>query len=401
MHISFCIVTILFALPSEAQTVTRQYKLSEDAAREMVKSAIAAAPVIDGHNDLFVHFMGCKDCPRGVQDYRLDTINSGQTNIPRLREGGVGALLVNVYGEDSGRLSYSHAWDLLGQLEQEYHKDLQIVRNSRELESAMKDGKIALLVSLEGAIRLNNDTALLRKYYEKGLRSVTFAYKTNDLADGSDDTVRHHGISDVGRLMVKQMNDLGVLIDMSHISSEAMHAILKTTRSPVIFSHSNARSLCDINRNVSDDILLELKLNRGLIMLTLVPYFVKKEHMLWLEEGDSLYEKAQKDYPGKQKQVDSIMMVWEKENPEPYVGIEDLADHFDYVKNLIGVDFIGIAGDFDGISFTIRGLEDVSTFPALLTELARRGWTFSDLQKISSGNFLRVFREVESLSFAK
>lgn len=397
MHISFCIVAILFALISEAQAVTRQYKLSEDAARKIVENAIASAPVIDGHNDIFVHFMGCKDCPRSLQDYRLDTINAGHTDIPRLRKGGVGALLVNVYGEDSGRLSYSHAWELLDQLGKEYHGDLKVVRNSRELESTMKSGKIGLLVSLEGAVRLNNDTALLRKYYDKGLRSVTFAYKTNDLADGSDDTVRHHGISEVGKLMVKQMNDLGVLIDMSHISSEAMQAILKTTRAPVIFSHSNARSLCDINRNVSDDILVKLKMNRGLIMLTMVPYFVKKEHMLWLEEGDSVYEKAHKDYPGKQEMVDSIMMVWEKENPEPYVGIEDLADHFDYVKNLIGVDYIGIAGDFDGISFTIRGLQDVSTFPALLTELARRGWTFSDLQKISSGNFLRVFREVESL----
>ncbi len=397
MHISFCIVAILFALISEAQTVTRQYKLSEDAARKIVENAIASAPVIDGHNDIFVHFMGCKVCPRSLQDYRLDTINAGHTDIPRLRKGGVGALLVNVYGEDSGRLSYSHAWELLDQLGKEYHGDLKVVRNSRELESTMKSGKIGLLVSLEGAVRLNNDTALLRKYYDKGLRSVTFAYKTNDLADGSDDTVRHHGISEVGKLMVKQMNDLGVLIDMSHISSEAMQAILKTTRAPVIFSHSNARSLCDINRNVSDDILVKLKMNRGLIMLTMVPYFVKKEHMLWLEEGDSVYEKAHKDYPGKQEMVDRIMMVWEKENPEPYVGIEDLADHFDYVKNLIGVDYIGIAGDFDGISFTIRGLQDVSTFPALLTELARRGWTFSDLQKISSGNFLRVFREVESL----
>ena len=366
-----------------------------------MKSAIASAPVIDGHNDVFVHFMGCKDCPRSLQDYRLDTINAGHTDIPRLREGGVGALLVNVYGEDSGRLSYSHAWDLLYQLGQEYHKDLQIVRNSRELEFAMKSGKIALLVSLEGAIRLNNDTALLRKYYEKGLRSVTFAYKTNDLADGSDDTIRHNGISEIGKLMVRQMNDLGVIIDMSHISSEAMNAILDISYAPVIFSHSNARRLCDINRNVSDDILLKLKMNRGLIMLSLVPYFVKKEHMIWLEEGDLVYEKARKDYRDNQELVDSIMMVWEKENPEPYVGVEDLADHFDYVKKLIGVDFIGIAGDFDGISFTIRGLEDVSTFPALLTELARRGWTFSELQKISSGNFLRVFREVESLSFAK
>jgi membrane dipeptidase len=228
-----------------------------------------------------------------------------------------------------------------------------------------------------------------------GLRSVTFAYSTNGLADGSDDTARHNGVSAIGREMIKEMNRLGVLIDMSHISAKAMNDILDETKAPVIFSHSNARALCDVNRNVPDDVLLRLKKNGGIIMLTFVPYFVKIEHMKWLDEGDAVYYKAIKDYPDQKDKVDSIMTKWEKEKPEPFVNVSNMADHFDYVKKLIGADHIGMAGDYDGISFTIKGLENISTFPNLLTELARRGWTENELKKITSENFLRVFEQVE------
>ena len=195
--------------------------------------------------------------------------------------------------------------------------------------------------------------------------------------------------------MIKEMNRLGVLIDMSHISAKAMSDILVASEAPVIFSHSNARALCDVNRNVPDDILLRLKKNGGIIMLTFVPYFVKKEHKNWLDDGDAIYYKAMADYPGQGQKVDSIMEKWEKEYPEPVVKISDMADHFDYVKKLIGVDHIGMAGDYDGISFTIKGLENTSTYPNLLIELAKRGWTESELRKITGENFLRVFEQVE------
>jgi membrane dipeptidase len=369
--------------------------ISVSRANEIVQQVIKSSPIVDGHNDLFVHYFDCKACPRDLQAYRIDTIARGHTDIPRLRKGGVGAVLMNVFGEDTGLHSYHKAWDLLYRMEATYPDDIKVVGTSKEMRHAMKNGQIAFLPILENAVRLKNDPALLRTFYKLGLRSVTFAYKTNGLADGSDDKPRHNGISDTGCIMVKEMNKIGVLIDMSHISAKAMNDILDISDAPVIFSHSNAKALCDVNRNVPDDVLLRLKKNNGLIMLTFVPYFVKKKHNEWLNAGDVIYYKAEKDFNGRRDSMNIVMDKWEKENPEPLVNIADMADHFDHVKKLIGVDHIGLAGDYDGISFTIKGLENTSTYPNLLLELARRGWTEAELKKISGENFLRVFEAVE------
>jgi membrane dipeptidase len=399
LFITFTLLFIFIGQDLAAQqSNSNKHVRSTPQAKLIVDKVLKASPIIDGHNDLFIHYMDCKTCPRDLKDYRIDTINKGHTDIPRLRKGGVGGILMNVFGEDKGPKSYLAAWDLLYRMEEAHSKDLKITRSSIEMRQAMKEGKIALLPILEGAIRLENSTAILRTYYRLGLRSVTFAYRTNGLADGSDDTVKHNGVSHIGREMVREMNRLGVLIDMSHISAKAMSDILDLTQSPVIFSHSNARALCDVNRNVPDEILLRLKKNGGLIMLTFVPYFVQKQHKDWLDEGDSIYYKTIADYPNDSLKIDSIMTGWEKNNPEPQVTVSDMADHFDYVKKLIGVQHIGIAGDYDGISFLIKGLENSSSFPNLLIELARRGWTEAELKLISGENFLRVFAEVEAKS---
>ena len=371
------------------------YPVSENAAKQLVAKVLKASPVIDGHNDLLVHYFDCKTCPKDLHEYRIDTIAKGHTDIPKMRKGGVGALLFNVFGKDTGLHAYMHGWDLLYRMEAKHSKDLKIVGSSAEMKKTMAEGKIALLPILEGAVRLKNDPALLRAYYKLGLRSVTFAYRTNGMADGSDDTVIHNGISEIGRVMVAEMNKLGVLVDMSHISAKAMHDILDVTKAPVIFSHSNARALTRVNRNVPDDVLLRLKKNKGLIMLTFVPYFASNEHNAWMKEGDSIYYSILNSHPGDTAKLYSVMEQWEKDNPEPVVTIADMADHFDYVKKLIGVDHIGMAGDYDGISFTIKGLENISSFPNLLLELAKRGWTEQELRKITGENFLRVFAEVE------
>jgi len=369
------------------------YPLSDDQALTIVKKVLKVSPIVDGHNDLFIHYFDCKNCPRGLSDYRIDTLNSGHTDIPRMRKSGVGGLMLNVFGRERTEESYMEAWDLLHQMEKNYGRDLQIVKSSNEMKAAFKERKIALLPSLEGASRLGDNLELINKYYKLGLRSVTFAYKTNLLADGSDDTIKYNGISSFGKEMVTEMNRLGVLIDMSHISAKAMDDILTISKAPVIFSHSNARALCDVNRNVPDSILQKLKENRGIIMLTFVPYFVKKEHLNWLDDGDALYYKTLNDYPNDSLKMESVMTRWE--NSEPIVTVADMANHFDYVKKLIGVDHIGMAGDYDGIQNTIKGLEDISSYPNLLLELAKRGWKEDELRKIASDNFLRVFKEVE------
>ena len=398
------VITSLIAFTVEAQFPNQAkdkpvYTLSENAAKEIVTRVLKSSPVIDGHNDLLVHYFDCKNCPKDLTDHRIDTINKGQTDIPRLRKGGVGSVLMNIFGRERNLDSYMQGWDLLYRMEEAYSKDLKVVGTATEMKNAMKQGKIAILPSLEGSVRLGNNMYLLRSYYKLGLRSVTFAYNTNQLADGSNDTAKYNGISPLGKEMVKEMNRLGVLIDMSHISAKAMNDILDITKAPVIFSHSNARVLCEVNRNVPDDVLKRLKQNKGIIMLTPVPYFTVNKHRDWINIrdsiGDELYRRF-KQNPGDSLELDKIHEQWDKENPQPVITIADMANHFDYIKNLIGVEYIGIAGDYDGIEFVIKGMEDVASYPALLTELARRGWTEKELRQITSENFLRVFEEAEN-----
>ena len=365
---------------------------------ESMQKVLMTSRIIDGHNDLFIHYFDCKDCPRDIDEYPLGTISKGHTDIIRWKKGGVGGQILNIFGGMKNLDSYLQAWDLLYRIEEMYKNDLKIVGTSYEMKQVMNEGKIAILPSLEGAVRLGDNMFLVRSFYKLGLRSVTFAYYTNQFADGSDDTVKYNGISKFGEEMVKEMNRLGIILDMSHISAEAMNDILDITKAPVIFSHSNARTLCSVNRNVPDDVLIRLKENNGLIMLTAVPYFTRKEHYEWMDRGDTLYYKIIKEFSNDRAKVDSIMEEWEREDIMPEVTVKDFADHFEYVKNLIGVDHIGIAGDYDGIHYTIKGMEDVSTYPNLLIELINRGWTEEEIRKICSENFLRVFEDIEKVS---
>ncbi len=398
-NLTLALLSVSFIDSAFAQNKGKTYyTTSEKEAKAIVDIVLKSSPIIDGHNDLFINYFDCETCPIDIKDYPLDTIAPGHTDIPRLKKGGIGGMLLNVFGTEKTLDSYMQAWDLLYRLEDTYNDDLKIVGTAAEMKQGINEGKITILPSLEGASRLGNNKYLLRTYYKLGLRSVTFAYNTNQLSDGSDDTPKYNGISDLGKEMVKEMNRLGIIIDLSHISSKAMYDILDITTSPVIFSHSNVKSLCNVNRNVPDDVLLRLKQNRGIIMLTPVPYFTKKEHNDWLNKSDSLstvLRERLKLNPADSTECDKIFIKWEKDNPIPLVTIADFANHFDYVKKIIGVDYIGIGGDYDGIYFTIKDMEDVTSYPELLVELTMRGWTESELKKITSENFLRVFREVE------
>lgn len=379
-----------------AQTV--KYTRSEAEAKKIVGGVLKVSPVIEGHNDLFAWYFGCDykklaKCPQDIADYPLDSIRKGQTDIPRWRKGGVGGTQLNIFADSLG--SFVDAYDLLYRLEKTYNKDLKVVGSSTEMRQAMRAGKIALLPMLEGSVRLENKTSFLRAFYKQGLRCVTFTYKTSDWADGSDDAPKHNGISELGKEMVKEMNRLGIIIDMSHISTKSMSDILDLTQAPVIFSHSNARGLCNVNRNVPDEILLRLKANKGVIMLDMVPDHTTDAFAKWTAEGDAIYYKTKAEFPNDTQKLKETMKKWENENPQPIVTIGDVANHFDYVKKLIGVDYIGIGGDFDGLDYTVTGMEDVSTYPKLLIELAKRGWTEKELKKITSENYLRAFADIE------
>lgn len=390
-------LTSVFGSTIHAQQINlADYKKTKTKA--IVESILKYSPIVDGHNDLFAWYFGCDykklpKCPQDIEDYPLDTIQRGHTDIPRWRKGGVGGVLLNVFADSLA--TFLDAYDLLYRIEKKYDKDLSVVTSSSEMQKAIHGGKIALLPMLEGSVRLENKLSYLRTFYKLGLRCVTFTYYTSDLGDGSDDKPIHNGISDLGIQMVKEMNDLGIIIDMSHISANAMSNILDVTTAPVIFSHSNVRTICNVNRNVPDSILLRLKENGGMIMIDMVPDHTSNKFAQWMNTGDSLYYSTKKLYPNDKQFLKETITQWERKNPAPEVSISEVADHFDYVKNLIGVDHIGISGDYDGTEYTIKGLEDVSCFPNLLIELVWRGWTESEIKKITKDNFLRVFKNVE------
>lgn len=379
---------------------TAQVELSPE---ERVLKVLKEAPLIDGHNDLLIHYIWCQSCPRELDAYPLDTITDGHIDIPRLRKGGVGALLTNIFGRGKEMNEYLQGWDLIYRIEEKYITDFKVAVTSSQVRQVMKSGRIAIIPSMEHTYELVDDLGRLRTLYRLGLRSVILAYNNNNIADGAFDEPIHDGLSDYGKELVLEMNRLGIMIDLSHITEKGMLDVLEITRAPVIFSHANARALADTERNATDQVLLKLKKNGGLIMLTPVNYFTTQAaHDYFLVKLDSMGKTFQEKYPNPDKMseeeielADAEWDAWEEANPLPKVTVKDFADHFDYVKNLIGIDHIGIGSDFDGMHYLIEGIEDASTFPNILLELANRGWTESELKKVTQENFLRVFEAVE------
>lgn len=377
----------------------RAYQRTGTEAQTLVRKVLKVSPIIDGHSDLFAWYFGCEykklpKCPQGIEDHQIDKITRGQTDIPRWRNGGVGGVLMNVFGADAFTAAMQS--EFTNSLEKAYPNDLKVVTTASEMRKAINAGKIALLPMMEGSERLAGDISKLDELYKFNLRCMTFTYVTGPFADARDDEPRNNGITNAGKEMVKKMNELGIIIDMSHISAKAMSDILDVTKAPVIFSHSNARNLADVERNVPDEILRRLKSNKGLIMIDVVAEHTTTSFGKWMVDGDAVYFTTKKKFPNDLALLKKTMTEWEAKNPKPVVTVADVADHFEHVRKLIGVEHIGISGDFDGMDYPIPGLEDVSRFPALLTELARRGWTEKELRKITGENFLRVFADVEN-----
>ena len=367
----------------------------------IARAVLKATPLIDGHNDLFIGFMDCRDCPRDFPAYDIGKRTSGDTDIPRWQAGMVGGTLLNVFGADASLKTTLDAYDLLYRLAAAHKDRLAVAGSAAEVRAIHKSGRIALIPALENARRLDNDPAVLRMLHRLGLRAVTLAYKTNDLADASDDAPKHDGLSPLGVNMVKAMNAAGVLVDLSHTAPATMHDVLDISTAPVIFSHSSARALTDIQRNVPDDVLRRLPKNGGIVMVSFVPYFTTPENARWdaatAAESDAIGA-AVAAKTLSEADADKRWAALQAANPAPKVTIANVADHIDHISRIAGPDHIGIGSDFDGMAHKITGLEDVSTFPALFTELARRGWSKQDLAKLAGENFLRVMAAAEAVA---
>lgn len=316
----------------------RAYQRTGTEAQTLVRKVLKVSPIIDGHSDLFAWYFGCEykklpKCPQGIEDHQIDKITRGQTDIPRWRNGGVGGVLMNVFGADA--FSAAMQSEFTNSLEKAYPNDLKVVTTASEMRKAINAGKIALLPMMEGSERLAGDISKLDELYKFNLRCMTFTYVTGPFADASDDEPRNNGITNAGKEMVKKMNELGIIIDMSHISAKAMSDILDVTKAPVIFSHSNARNLADVERNVPDEILRRLKSNKGLIMIDVVAEHTTTSFGKWMVDGDAVYFTTKKKFPNDLALLKKTMTEWEAKNPKPVVTVADVADHFEHVRKLI------------------------------------------------------------------
>jgi membrane dipeptidase len=372
-----------------------------DRALERAKKLLRSTPLIDGHNDLPWTIRERKDAPRDVAAYDLRKTTEGHTDFDRLAKGFVGAQFWSIYlpGDikDSGFAKVQlEQFDIARRVIARYPDRLQLALTANDIERSFKRRRVGSLLGMEGGHAIENSLGALRSYYDLGARYMTLTHNvTLDWADAALDSARHNGLTEFGREVVREMNRLGMLVDLSHVSPATMSDALDVTASPVIFSHSAARALTDHGRNVPDSILKRLPRNGGVVMVTFVPAFVSPEVALWeaqAKEQTEAIKEAVSDTVEQQRRFDE----WKATHPRPSATLTQVADHIEHVRKVAGSDYVGIGSDFDGIDTTPVGLEDVSRFPDLFAELIRRGWSDADLKKLAGQNLLRALRAAEA-----
>jgi membrane dipeptidase len=374
---------------------------SKDRALEHARKLLRSTPLIDGHNDLPWAIRESKKAPRDVAAYDLRTRTTGHTDLSRLAQGQVGAQFWSIYipGEikDSGYAKVQlEEFDIARRVIARYPERLALALSADDIQRSFKRGRVASLLGMEGGHAIENSLGALRSYYDLGARYMTLTHNvTLDWADAALDSTRHNGLTEFGREVVREMNRLGMLADLSHVSPATMSDVLDVTEAPVIFSHSSAKALTDHGRNVPDSILARLPKNGGVVMVTFVPAFVSPEVAAWeaqAKEQENAIREAVSDTVEQNRRLEE----WKAMHPRPRATLKQVADHIEHVRKVAGSDHVGIGSDFDGIDTVPEGLEDVSRFPELFAELIRRGWSDSDLKKLAGQNVLRALRGAEA-----
>jgi membrane dipeptidase len=384
----------LTPVPMSAQT-------SPDRALEHARKLLRSTPLIDGHNDLPWEIRISKTAPRDVAAYDLRQRTPKHTDLGRLKEGEVGAQFWSIYipGEikDSGFARVQlEQFDIARRMIASYPDRLALALTADDIERDFKRGRLASLLGMEGGHAIENSLGALRSYYALGARYMTLTHNvTLDWADAALDTARHGGLTNFGREVVREMNRLGMLVDLSHVSPGVMSDALDVAEAPVIFSHSAARALVEHPRNVPDSILARLPKNGGVVMVTFVPAFVSSEVAGWEARSDSVLKQLKAAVSDTAEQTRQ-WEAWKTAHPSPTATLAQVADHIEHVRKVAGMDHVGIGSDFDGIDAGPVGLEDTSTFPQLFAELIRRGWSDGDLKKLAGGNLLRVLHQAEA-----
>ena len=400
MSRAFLVLLLLAPLAAGGQTQ------SNDALLEHARRLHKEVPLIDGHNDYPWELR-----TKAKRDFKNLDISKPQpsvmTDIPRLHAGGVGAQFWSVYvpvdavelGGQSAVTATLEEIDTVHRLVRQYPETFGLALTADDIERIFKQGKIASLIGVEGGHSIDNSIAALRMFHRLGARYMTLTHaKNTDWADSATDDPKFGGLTAFGEEIVREMNRLGMLVDLSHVSPDTMEDAIRVSAAPVIFSHSSARALNDVPRNVPDKVLQLLPKNGGVVMVTFVPGFLSPKVAAWTKLQTAEQTRLKQLSPNDPAAVTRGVDAWTKANPAPRALLSEAADHIDHIRQVAGIDHIGLGSDFDGITSVPEGLEDVSKYPALTAELLRRGYKDDDVKKILGLNLLRVMREAEKVS---
>ena len=397
----------LAALPLLFAALPAQAAPDPYAAR--IAKVLKATPLIDGHNDWPEALAEkAKDAHWTMDLTQLDPKHY-HTDIKRLKAGGVGGQFWSVWvSADLPQVQQvKDTLDQIGMvhhLAERYPSDFTLVTTAAQLRAAHKAGRIGSLIGVEGGGQIDGSLAVLRAYRQLGAAYLTLTHsRTIDWADSATDNPKHYGLTPFGEDVVRELNRLGMLVDLSHVSEATMLDALRVTKAPVIFSHSNARALCDTPRNVSDAVLKQVAANGGVVMVNFAAQYVSEARRVW--GADRSAEIARYNAPpfgglyiGNPDGAAKALAAWEAAHPEPVATIGQVADHIEHIVKLSGHDHVGIGSDFDGVGDLPEGLSGVETYPALLAELMRRGWSDADVAKLVGGNVLRVMAAAEKVA---
>jgi membrane dipeptidase len=373
-----------------------------------IDRVLKKTPLIDGHNDLAEqlreHYgMSVEGLASGAGKRQPNPL---MTDMARLHEGRVGAQFWSVYipsevtGDTAIRDTIEQI-DIVKRLVKAYPNDLALARTADDIVRIHKTGKVASLIGIEGGHQIGGSLAALRQFYDLGARYMTLAhFKNNEFADSATDDPKWHGLNDFGRTVVHEMNRLGMLVDLAHVSPETMRAAIQASRAPVIFSHSDARALSDHPRNVPDDVLRMMPANGGVVMVNFFSGHLSDADRQWAAARSAEDARLKSLYVGQPEIREAKLKEWTDAHPMPKIDVGLVADHIEHIAGVAGHEHVGIGGDLDGIDYDAAppGLNSVGGYPLLFAELIRRGWSDADLAKLAGGNVLRVMRRAEAVA---
>jgi membrane dipeptidase len=370
-----------------------------------IDRVLKKTPLVDGHNDIAEQL--ADNYKRGIEGLASGTDKREKplmTDMARLHQGRVGGQFWSVYingaitGDAAIRETIQQI-DIVRRMIEAYPKDLELAATADDVMRIHKAGRVASMIGVEGGRQMGGSLAALRQFYNLGARYMTLTHnQTTEWADSATDEAKYDGLSPFGVTVVHEMNRLGMLVDISHVSPATMKDAIAATRAPVIFSHSSAQGIGGHPRNVPDDVLGLLPANGGVVMVNFVPDFLS--NAVWHHGADRSAEEARLKaiHRASKADVEAGLKAWDAAHPKPAVTVTDVANHIEHIVKIAGRDHVGIGGDFDGIDSTPQGLDGVEDYPNLFAELIRRGWSDENLAKLAGGNILRVLRQAESVA---